>query len=114
MVNHEEATLPSHPGDIDTLPQASDNAISQFWGFKGTRAYMEACYVLVSALLQSNTKQAVQASLDHTLDLIRLDRRDTAGMRNFVPSLFLRLGRYQKCYDFCKFWATNGNEEDYD
>lgn len=36
------------------------------------------------------------------------------GVRDLVPALALRLGRDQSCYDFCTWWATTGEESDYD
>lgn len=36
------------------------------------------------------------------------------GVRSLVPALYLRLGRDQDCYDFCKWWETIGTEGDYD
>lgn len=36
------------------------------------------------------------------------------GVRSFVPALLLRLGRDQECYDFVKWYATTGDEGDYD
>ena len=57
---------------------------------------------------------AVEAAHDHVMDILRLNHSDNMGVRDMVPSLKLRLGRDQECYDFCKWWATTGQEGDYD
>lgn len=36
------------------------------------------------------------------------------GVRDIVPALLLRLDRDQECYDFLKWYATTGQEGDYD
>lgn len=36
------------------------------------------------------------------------------GVRDLTPHLLLRLGRDQEAYDFMKWYATTGNESDYD
>lgn len=36
------------------------------------------------------------------------------GVRDVAPALDLRLGKDQECYDFCKWWATTGQEGNYD
>ncbi|KAA8619885.1 Zinc finger domain-containing protein MYND-type [Pyrenophora tritici-repentis] len=69
---------------------------------------------LISALGKINTKLAVQAALDHALDLLRLNPQDNMYVRSCVPTLFLRLGRDQGCYSFCKWWVTVGHDYDYD
>ena len=35
------------------------------------------------------------------------------GIRDLVPALDLRLGKDQECYDFCKWWATTGQDSHY-
>jgi hypothetical protein len=71
-------------------------------------------YALVLALLKSNTRLAVQSALDHILAMLHLCREDVQGVRKRAPALFLRLGKDQECYDFLKWWATTGQETDYD
>lgn len=85
-----------------------------FWGIHKTRGYMGARFALVEAQLKINTPQAVKASLDHLLDMLQLCRGDNMGVRDLIPALYLRLGRDQECYDFCKWWATTGSKSNYD
>jgi hypothetical protein len=88
------------------------------WGlFRETHAsrkYMRARYTLVEGLLKINTAQAVISSLEHLLDMLRLNPPDTLGARDVVPALYLRLGRDQDAYDFCHWWATTGHAPSYD
>jgi hypothetical protein len=71
---------------------------------------MQARYSLVDALLQVNTKSAVEAALEHCLDTLHLNHNDNQGMRTIIPALYIRLGRDQECYDFLhwRFINTNG------
>jgi hypothetical protein len=112
----QEVTLQTHAGDVDTPPNAFEEggeSMGRFWGYKGTRPYMQARYSLVEALLKVNTVQAVTAALDHSMDMLRLNRMDNQNMKSIVPSLYLRLRRDQDCYDFLKWWATTGQSPDY-
>jgi hypothetical protein len=78
-----------------------------------TRDYMRARMDLVTALLKINTRDAVSASLEHLLDMLRLCRGDNLGVRDIVPGLYLRLRRDQECYDFLKWYGTQGQDADY-
>lgn len=85
-----------------------------FWGIHETRPYMRARYALVEALLKVKTYAAVAAAHAHLMDMLRLCRGDNMGVRSAVPALYLRLGREQECYDFCVWYATEGQKGDYD
>ncbi|KAK0108231.1 hypothetical protein ONS95_003051 [Cadophora gregata] len=110
----EEQKLRNHPGDFMTPDNIFENGVGHFWGIHETRPYMRARHVLVDALLTIKTKAAVQAALDHVLDILRLCRGDNMGVRSIAPGLYLRLGKDQECYDFVKWWRTTGQESDYD
>ena len=75
---------------------------------------MRARYGHVEALLKVKNRTAVQVALDHLLDMLHLNRSDNLGLRDFVPALYLRLGREQAFYDFIKWWYTRAQEDDYD
>src|SRR4051794_23568030 len=75
---------------------------------------MRARYGVVEALVKIQTFEAVQAALGHILEMLRLCRGDNMGVRDHAPALFLRLGKDQDCYDFCKWYATEGQRGDYD
>jgi hypothetical protein len=113
----QETILRSHAGDNDTPPspfEKGGEAMGKFWGFSGTKPYMQARYSLVDALLKINTVQAVTAALDHSMEMMHLNRSDNQNMKSIVPSLYLRLRRDQECYDFLKWWGTVGQNPDYE
>ena len=115
-LENQEAKLRATPSDFMTPHGATifEEHAGHFWGIHETRPYMQARYALVEALLKVKTYMAVEAALNHLLDLLRLCRGDNMGLRDVVPPLFLRLGRDQECYDFLKWWATTGQLGDYD
>jgi hypothetical protein len=111
----QEIALRAHAGDMDTPPNAfaeGGEGLGHFWGYKGTRPYMQARYYLIDALLRINTAQAIEAALEHGMDMLRLNRSDNQSIRSIVPWLFLRLRRDQECYDFLKRWSTISQGED--
>lgn len=112
----EETTLRANPGDFMTPTGSTifEKHAGRFWGIYETRPYMRARYALVEAILKVKTYTAVEAALNHLLDMLRLCRGDNMGLRDVVPALFLRLGRDQECYDFLKWWATTGQLGNYD
>jgi hypothetical protein len=75
---------------------------------------MRRRYALVEALLKVKTPEAVDAALQHLMDMLRLCRSDNMGLRNLVPALLLRLGKDQECYDFIKWQAITQKTPDYD
>jgi hypothetical protein len=105
----EERALKREEGD-DIFEEGKGH----FWGIHETRDYMRARFTLVEALLKINTDLAVASALEHLLDMLQLCRSDNMGVRDVVPALFVRLGRDQEAYDFCTWWATTGQESDYD
>ncbi|KAI1087484.1 hypothetical protein F5B19DRAFT_64889 [Rostrohypoxylon terebratum] len=67
---------------------------------------MTARYELVSALLNIRGGLALEIALEHSLEMLQLNRADNQGVRFHVPALYLRLGRDQEAYDFVKWWTT--------
>ncbi|OAA67877.1 Zinc finger, MYND-type [Niveomyces insectorum RCEF 264] len=66
--------------------------------------YMQTRLALANALVAVGTTTALAGALDHLLDMLRLYRCGFTDARTTVPSLLLRLGRDQECYDFLKWW----------
>ena len=97
-----------------TPPNLFEEQVGHFWGILETRGYMRARYALVEALLMVQTFAAAEAAHGHLMDILRLCRSDNMGVRDLVPALALRLGKDQECYDFCKWWATTGDDSHYD
>ena len=109
VLDKDEAALRAHKGDMDTPPNAFETAIGDFWRYSGTRNYMRSRNELLRELPRLNTKAAVEAALDHALGLMRLNLQDPMCVRSITPAFFLRLGRDQEAYDFCKWWVTKGS-----
>ncbi|KAI0469813.1 hypothetical protein GGR56DRAFT_668408 [Xylariaceae sp. FL0804] len=99
----EEAALRSRPRNW--LPNLFEDGVGHFYGILETRDYMRARCAAAHDLLCVDTVQAVEAALDHFMDMLRLCRSDNLGVRDIVPGLMLRLGREQECYDFLAWWA---------
>ena len=110
VLDREETKLRSHPGDFMTPPNLFEEQVGHFWGILDTRDYMRARYALVEALLKVKTYAAIEAAHDHCMDILRLCSSDNMGIRDKVPTLKLRLGKDQECYEFCKWWATTNGE----
>ena len=113
-LHREETKLRAHPGDFMTPPNLFEESVGHFWGILETRGYMRARYALVEALLKIKTYTAVAAAQRHIMDILRLCRSDNMGVRDLLPAMDLRLGKDQECYDICKWYATTGQESDYD
>lgn len=57
---------------------------------------MRARYGLLDNLRKIKTVEAVQAALDHALEMHRLCRSDNMGIRSLTPALMIRLGKDQE------------------
>lgn len=115
----EEQQVRELQGDMLNPPNPFENGIGHFWGIHGTRPYMRARLGLIDALVEGfalpgGQKVAVESILDHLLDMLRLCRGDNMGLRDMIPALYIRLGKDQVAYDFMKWYATTGQESDYD
>lgn len=75
---------------------------------------MRARIELVSTLEDIKTRASVKQRYDHIRDMQRLCRSDNMGLRGMVPSLLLQLDMDQDCYDYIKWWCTEGERVDYD
>lgn len=109
----EEAALREDRHDILMPADVFNTGVGKFWGIYGTRDYMRARFAAADALLQVDTVAAVEKSLEHFTDMLRLCRSDNLGVRDAIPPLLLRLGREQECYDFLKWWATVDDNYDW-
>lgn len=109
-----EQTLRAMPPSMMLPANVFEEGVGRFWGYLDTRPYMRARHALVEAQIRINTFDSIEAAYDNLWDMLRLCRGDNLGVRDLVPSLLLRLGRDQECYDFVKWWNTKGQEGDYD
>ncbi|KAF1810768.1 hypothetical protein P152DRAFT_483496 [Eremomyces bilateralis CBS 781.70] len=101
-------------GNNKELTNIFDTYKGKFWKIQSTRPYMRARFTLVEQFLQVKTYPAVGAALGHLEGMLQLCRGDNLGVRDYMPSLYLRLGRDQDCYDFVKWWQTTGQSSTYD
>lgn len=69
---------------------------------------------LVKDLLKINTFNAVEAAFKHSMNVLRQFRINHMDLKYMASALLLRLGKYQECYDFVKWYATAGQETDYE
>jgi hypothetical protein len=113
-MEEEDQKLRNTPSDPFLPDNVFEEGEGHFWGIHETRPYMRSRYALVEALIKVNTFDAIQAANDHLRDMPRLCRGDNMGVRDLVPGLLLRLGRDQECYDFIKWYGTQGKASDYD
>ncbi|MCJ1331932.1 hypothetical protein MMC10_008624 [Thelotrema lepadinum] len=84
-----------------------ESRVGAFWHLYWTRDYMKARYGLVEALMRIHTRLSVELQLDHRLEMFKLSRRDYLAVRFTIPSLMMRLGQDQECYDFVQLQAWN-------
>ena len=75
---------------------------------------MRARFFLADELRRTGSLEGVQEGLDDFKDMMRLCRNDNMGVRQLVPALMLRLDQDQECYDFIKWYQTEGQRSDYD
>ncbi|KAI4620737.1 uncharacterized protein J4E87_007065 [Alternaria ethzedia] len=109
----EQAALKAYKGITDWR-KVFETPLEDFWGCEQGRKYIRAGKEFVHELLRFNTKVAVEEALLWTLALMKLSPKDPLGLRCITPFLYIRTGRDQECYDFCKWWVTTGNNGGYD
>ncbi|KAI4682894.1 hypothetical protein J4E81_009518 [Alternaria sp. BMP 2799] len=113
-VEKEDQAIRAHDGDADTPRNAFHTAKGRFWKYKGLRPYLKARLALVNAIREVDTLIAVETALEHATDILRLDPRDALCVRSIIPILLLRLDLDERCYWFCKWWLTKGNDTHHD
>ena len=113
-VEMKDQVIRAHDGDADTPRNAFRTAKGRFWKYKGLRPYLKARLRLVNAIREVNTLIAVETALEHAPDILRLDPRDALCLRSIIPILLLRLDLDERCYWFCKWWLTKGNDTHHD
>lgn len=109
----ETEILNTAPRSLTLKEKPFENSVDHFWGIPETRNYMRARHAHTGALLQVKNRTAVQCALDHLLDMLRLSRKDNMGVRDLIPTLYIRLDKDQECYDFLKWWLIYP-DDDYD
>lgn len=108
-VRDEEAKLradgPSAAGDANTPPNLLDTEAGNLWSWTAARPYLLALQMLGELLIRSWRQQGIEDALAVYLELLRLNKGDNQEARRVIPGLYLRLGRDQDAYGFCKAWG---------
>ncbi|KAK5401763.1 hypothetical protein LTR06_010870 [Exophiala xenobiotica] len=97
-----------------TPANAFETSVGHFWGILSTRDYMRARYDLADTVRRVGSLDGVTEALEHMRDMLRLCRGDNMGVRDLIPPMMLQLDRDQECYDFIKWYQTEGQRSDYD
>ncbi|KAF1810778.1 hypothetical protein P152DRAFT_460068 [Eremomyces bilateralis CBS 781.70] len=99
----EEHMLRDHAGDLGLSDNLFEEARGWFSELDGVHQYLGARKDLVTAMVKMNTFDSIQAAIFHCQGIVELDFQDYTGIVLYLPSLYLRLGLEQQCYDFCKW-----------
>lgn len=113
-VAKEDHLVRNQEGDFMTPANAFETDVGHFYGILETRVYIRARFILADHLRLMGTPDSVGEAADHILDMLRLNRSDNLGQRDFLPAILLRLDRDQEAYDFVKWWATCDPNGTYD
>jgi len=81
-----------------------DSLVGHFWGFHETRPYMRARCALALALRAVGREQE---TLDHLMEMLKLNPNDNQGNRDLVPASLLALGRNQEVLDFTQKYGRD-------
>ncbi|KAK5954616.1 hypothetical protein OHC33_004338 [Knufia fluminis] len=113
-LSKEEELVRNATPDFATPANAFETSVGHFWGILSTRDYMRARFDLADSVRRVGTLDGVQEGLAYLQDMLRLCRSDNMGVRDIVPYLMLQLDQDQECYDFVKWYQTEGQRGDYD
>ena len=110
----EENAVRNATPDFMTPANAFESNVGHFWGIHSTRDYMRARFDLADTVRRQGTLDGVTEGFEHLQDMMRLCRSDNMGLRDLIPSVMLQLDKDQECYDFIKWYQTEGQRSDYD
>ncbi len=105
-MTREETMLRNVPVDEHDYFSNGDpfeTGVGHFWGLIETRDYMRARCAVIKALETIGTQQSLNEAVDHIFGCLTLCRGDNMGLRDLAPSMMLRIGQDQACYDFIKW-----------
>ena len=94
--------------DFMTPANAFETSVGHFWGILSTRDYMLARFDLADTVRSVGSLDGIIEALDHMRDMLRLCSGDNMGVRYLIPPLMLQLDLDQECYDFIKWYETDG------
>ena len=107
LAKQEHAVRNATP-DSMTPANAFETSVGHFWGVHSTRPYMRARFDLADTVRRSDTRDGISEALEHLRDMLRLCRSDNMGVRDLMPGMMLQLDQDQECYDFLKWYMTEG------
>ncbi|EXJ78130.1 hypothetical protein A1O3_09291 [Capronia epimyces CBS 606.96] len=113
-LDKEDHAVRNATPDFMTPANAFETDVGHFWGILNTRDYMRARFALADSLRRLGTLDGITEALDHMQDMLRLCRSDNMGIRDIIAPTLLQLDQDQECYDFIKWYATEGRRGDYD
>ncbi|KAK6533634.1 hypothetical protein TWF694_002569 [Orbilia ellipsospora] len=109
----EYRKLRRFPGNKKCPPRPFDNAVGRFTEFPETLGYRKAKRAVVEVLLKTRTKEAIEACVEHGLEIHRLCWSGASvWLRNQTPLFMIMLGRYQDAYDFSKWLFIDEEDRD--
>ena len=113
IVAAKEERLRCFPGD-DELPPGNlcEHFAGYFWSFAPAAEYTRARMTVAGIYgeIDPPTRAAVEAQLHHNLAVVKLCHSDDMMFSELAPSMMMRLGKDQDCFDFLKWWKTTGYE----
>ena len=99
----ETKTLNAKPSSSKFTKEPFESSVDHFGSIPETHNYMRVRHDHVGAFIEVKNRTAMQTALYHLLDMLRLDRLDTMGVRDLMPGLYIRLDQDQECYEFLKW-----------
>eukprot|EP00550_Attheya_septentrionalis_P001288 CAMPEP_0198285566 /NCGR_PEP_ID=MMETSP1449-20131203/4823_1 /TAXON_ID=420275 /ORGANISM="Attheya septentrionalis, Strain CCMP2084" /LENGTH=404 /DNA_ID=CAMNT_0043983023 /DNA_START=102 /DNA_END=1316 /DNA_ORIENTATION=+ len=131
-LHHVRVTLREEPEQLwINMFDPEEEIIGRFWEIPQTKDYFRQRFILFDALMDEAdhrafltwsdewsedgrpviNRLALELGLEHSLDLLCLNSGDNQGLRFFVPSIMIELGKYQQAYDFMKYWFLEASAE---
>ena len=113
-LDKEDDAVRNATPDFMTPANAFETDVGHFWGITSTRDYVRARFELADTVRRLGTLDGVIEALGHLRDMLRLCRGDNMGVRDLIPTMMLQLDQDAECYDFVKWYQTEGVRDDYD
>ncbi|KAJ3112796.1 hypothetical protein HDU96_004176 [Phlyctochytrium bullatum] len=110
--DQEERLLRQKPADGFLWP-GWDRAMGHFWGLMEPRDYMRAKQHWILALMEMDNEASLEVAMSEGFDCMRINRADNQGIRTLLTHIMFRLRKFQKAYDFMRFWMKDKGD-DYD
>lgn len=103
-MDREEQTLRNYNGSATVPANPLVTMVGVLWKVPAAQPYLKARVALMTALSKLDTKAAQKQALQLGQQTLHMSRYDQYRVQSYMPSMFLRLGENQECYDFVKWW----------